>query len=297
MASRVARRAAGVVAAGGGLPTSGAAACGAGVGRARRRVVAADRRIERPHRAVATGQRQRRARGDEEDATAGRPGVPPPVTDRAAAGGGLDVAVGELGHHHGEHRRGQERTHLAVGRADEHEDRPVPQVQAVAATARRRRAGPQPSAGRTIRDDGCTATRTTTSASTDTSGEQPLVHVGGRQRRRGGRAGQRGQRHPARGVQHPARVAARAARLAARAPHEGRRRAEQQPARSGDRRQVQEVRAVDATEQRQRARPTELDHERDGHRDERRSIASSRATATGRSRVAVTATNTSGHTR
>ena len=149
--------------------------------------------------------------------------------------GSLDEAVAQLGHDDRDGQGDGEPAGRAVGRADEHEDRPVPQVQPVAAPPTATSGG-QPRTGAHARSPPGGRRRARRRAPAPT----PAAAATGRRSRRSARRPGDARRAPATrrpppttsriGRRRLRRQAAGARRGPPRAPDERRRRAEQQPA-------------------------------------------------------------------
>ena len=228
------------------------------------------------------------------------PGRAPPAAELAAPHRHLDEPVAQLGHHGGDGERRDHPAHRTVVGVGEHEDRPVPEVDPVAALAdlderRPREHRPEPSRS------GMDGDEHGDEREQRDEGEQPLVHVAVGERRHGGDAAEHGDGEHADAVEEPAAARAGRARRPPRPPDERRSGTEHQARGPRHRRQVHEVDAVDAVE----AAPAASADRRVRCRGPRTSTASppprsptSRPAVPARdSRLRRRATNASGHNR
>ena len=192
------------------MATRRAERCGGtdGRGRGRRggrhegRLLAALRPVERIDRGVEPDEQGdgRRRPGEHLDAD-GSGGAPPPA-ERALAHRRLDEAVAQLGADDRDRHRGEEPADRTVGRPGEHEDRPMPQVQPVAALADRHERpptehGPHPDRRR-MHDDHHGDEREQRHQR-----EEPLVHVARGERGDRDDAGQQAESGAAGRIERP----------------------------------------------------------------------------------------------
>ena len=199
-----------------------------------------DAHVEQQQRTGQHGTARERPVGD-------RRSVVPPPADDALAYRGLQVPVRGLGHGDREDHRPDEVRHRAGGGTDDHEDRPAPQVQPVAPLAHLDQRRPahdaaEPDGG------GMDGDHHGDQRQDRHEWEEPLVHVALGEHGDGGRATEHRHRGGTDRVEGAAHRRVRCMLPPPRPPEERRSRSEEEPAGAGDRREVEEVRPVDAHE-------------------------------------------------
>ena len=223
--------------------------------------------IEQQQRSHERGAARERPVGD------GRP-IVPPTTDRPFAHRRLQVSVRRLGDHHGEQHRPREPPHRARRCTHDHEDRPAPQVQPVTSLAHLDQRGPAHDAPEPER---CRVHGHHHSDQRQDRHErqQPLVHVALGEHGDRGRATEHRHRGSTEWIEDPAGRRVGRMRPSPWSPQERGAGAEQETACTGDRREVQEIRPVDALEcsgwTTERRRCARMHPEHVGEHHERRS--------------------------